>query len=118
MTAADYSEVILNLRRSQTRRYIEKILNHPIVIAIDGTSASGKSTNARRIAKTLGYAYVVDSVPSAEITHTYSFGVVVGRPLTAHLSGNLGYQFNYWNSNVAGGTYPQNLVTLNLSYAF
>jgi len=67
---------------------------------------------------TLGYAYVVDSVPSAEITHTYSFGVAVGRPLTAHLSGNLGYQFNYWNSNVAGGTYPQNLVTLNLSYAF
>jgi cytidylate kinase len=33
-------------------------LNHPIVIAIDGTSASGKSTNARLIAKTLGYVYV------------------------------------------------------------
>lgn len=33
-------------------------MNHPIVIAIDGTSASGKSTNARLIAKTLGYVYV------------------------------------------------------------
>jgi cytidylate kinase len=33
-------------------------LNQPIVIAIDGTSASGKSTNAKRIAKTLGYIYV------------------------------------------------------------
>lgn len=33
-------------------------MNHPIVIAIDGTSASGKSTNAKRIAKTLGYIYV------------------------------------------------------------
>jgi cytidylate kinase len=33
-------------------------LNSPIVIAIDGTSASGKSTNAKRIAQTLGYAYV------------------------------------------------------------
>ena len=32
--------------------------NTPIVIAIDGTSASGKSTNARRIAKELGYVYV------------------------------------------------------------
>jgi cytidylate kinase len=32
--------------------------NTPIVIAIDGTSASGKSTNARRIAKILGYVYV------------------------------------------------------------
>jgi cytidylate kinase len=33
-------------------------LKNPIVIAIDGTSASGKSTNARIVARTLGYAYV------------------------------------------------------------
>ena len=33
-------------------------MNQPIVIAIDGTSASGKSTNAKRVAKALGYAYV------------------------------------------------------------
>lgn len=33
-------------------------MNPPIVIAIDGPSASGKSTNARLIAKALGYAYV------------------------------------------------------------
>jgi cytidylate kinase len=33
-------------------------LNHPIVIAIDGTSASGKSTNAKLVAKALGYVYV------------------------------------------------------------
>jgi cytidylate kinase len=33
-------------------------LNDPIVIAMDGTSASGKSTNARLIARTLGYVYV------------------------------------------------------------
>lgn len=33
-------------------------MNSPIVIAIDGTSASGKSTNAKRIAKTLGYVYI------------------------------------------------------------
>src|SRR6266700_8086592 len=30
----------------------------PIVIAIDGTSASGKSTNAQLVAKSLGYIYV------------------------------------------------------------
>jgi len=30
----------------------------PIVIAIDGTSASGKSTNAKLVAKALGYAHV------------------------------------------------------------
>lgn len=30
----------------------------PVVIAIDGTSASGKSTNARLVAKALGYVYV------------------------------------------------------------
>lgn len=34
------------------------ILKEPIVIAIDGTSASGKSTNARLIARALGYVYV------------------------------------------------------------
>ncbi|MGI8964777.1 MAG: (d)CMP kinase [Limisphaerales bacterium] len=33
-------------------------MNSPIVIAIDGTSASGKSTNARLVAKTLGFIYV------------------------------------------------------------
>jgi len=33
-------------------------MNSPIVIAIDGTSASGKSTNAKRIAQALGYVYV------------------------------------------------------------
>jgi cytidylate kinase len=33
-------------------------LKTPIVIAIDGTSASGKSTNARLIAKALDYVYV------------------------------------------------------------
>jgi cytidylate kinase len=31
---------------------------HPIVIAIDGTSASGKSTNAKNVARALGYVYV------------------------------------------------------------
>jgi cytidylate kinase len=35
-----------------------KILKHPIVIAIDGTSASGKSTNAKLVAKALGFVYV------------------------------------------------------------
>ena len=33
-------------------------MNRPIVIAIDGTSASGKSTNAKLIAKALNYVYV------------------------------------------------------------
>jgi cytidylate kinase len=32
--------------------------HHPVVVAIDGTSASGKSTNAKIVAKTLGYVYV------------------------------------------------------------
>jgi cytidylate kinase len=33
-------------------------LKHPIVIAIDGTSASGKSTNAKLVAKALDFVYV------------------------------------------------------------
>jgi len=33
-------------------------MKRPIIIAIDGTSASGKSTNARLVAKALGYVYV------------------------------------------------------------
>ena len=33
-------------------------MGEPIVIALDGTSASGKSTNAKLVAKALGYAYV------------------------------------------------------------
>jgi cytidylate kinase len=34
------------------------ITQHPIVIAIDGTSASGKSTNAKLVAKALGFVHV------------------------------------------------------------
>lgn len=33
-------------------------MSQPIVVAIDGTSASGKSTNARLVAKALGFSYV------------------------------------------------------------
>ncbi|HEX4645377.1 MAG TPA: (d)CMP kinase, partial [Verrucomicrobiae bacterium] len=33
-------------------------MNSPTVIAIDGTSASGKSTTSRAVAKALGYVYV------------------------------------------------------------
>jgi cytidylate kinase len=33
-------------------------LKSPVVIAIDGTSASGKSTNARLVARALGFVYV------------------------------------------------------------
>jgi cytidylate kinase len=33
-------------------------MNSPIVIAIDGTSASGKSTNAKLVARMLGFLYV------------------------------------------------------------
>jgi CMP/dCMP kinase len=33
-------------------------VKEPIVIAIDGTSASGKSTNAKLVAQSLGYTYV------------------------------------------------------------
>lgn len=36
----------------------EDDVNHPIVIALDGTSASGKSTNAKLIARALNYVYV------------------------------------------------------------
>src|SRR6059058_4044868 len=36
----------------------ERDLKQPIVIAIDGTSASGKSTNAKLVAQALGYVYV------------------------------------------------------------
>ncbi|MBC8095318.1 MAG: (d)CMP kinase, partial [Akkermansiaceae bacterium] len=36
----------------------ETNLKNNIVIAIDGTSASGKSTNAKLIAKALGFVYV------------------------------------------------------------
>jgi cytidylate kinase len=48
------------LLQSSPAIVIETKLNtpSPIVITIDGTSASGKSTNARLIASKLGYSYV------------------------------------------------------------
>ena len=46
------------LNDSVLKRFNAVTILKPIVIAIDGTSASGKSTNARRVAKALGYVYV------------------------------------------------------------
>jgi cytidylate kinase len=37
---------------------VRNLMKHPIIIAIDGTSASGKSTNAKLVAKALDYVYV------------------------------------------------------------
>jgi cytidylate kinase len=34
------------------------VAENPVVVAIDGTSASGKSTNAKLVARALGYIYV------------------------------------------------------------
>ena len=44
--------------RSHEARPRKMKLKQPIVIAIDGTSASGKSTNAKLVARALGYVYV------------------------------------------------------------
>jgi cytidylate kinase len=46
------------LLRSAETQLRGKYLKQPIVIAIDGTSASGKSTNAKLVARALGYIYV------------------------------------------------------------
>jgi cytidylate kinase len=43
---------------TQTARFQPVNKRQPIVIAIDGTSASGKSTNAKLVARALGYIYV------------------------------------------------------------
>ena len=53
--AADWEYILSALCRDAATR---KNLKQPIIIAIDGTSASGKSTNAKLVARALGYVYV------------------------------------------------------------
>jgi cytidylate kinase len=56
-------------------------LKPPIVIAIDGTSASGKSTNARLVAKALDYVYVdTGSMYRTLAWHCLKTGVDVADP--------------------------------------
>jgi cytidylate kinase len=50
--------VRINLGQTRDAATGTESVEQPIVIAIDGTSASGKSTNAKLVAKTLGYVYV------------------------------------------------------------
>ena len=53
----------------------------PVVIAIDGTSASGKSTNAKLIAKALGYVYVDTGAMYRTLAwHCTKLGVDVHNP--------------------------------------
>lgn len=51
------SRIIEAARDSYATRDV-RTLKHPIIIAIDGTSASGKSTNAKLVAQALGFVYV------------------------------------------------------------
>ena len=46
------------LKRGVNEKMQQVATQHPIVIAIDGTSASGKSTNAKLVAKALGFVHV------------------------------------------------------------
>src|SRR6266567_4133884 len=48
----------MNVELSAETFRLRPLNKHPIVIAIDGTSASGKSTNAKLVAKALGFVYV------------------------------------------------------------
>jgi len=58
-------------------------LKLPIVIAIDGTSASGKSTNAKLVAKALGYVYVDTGAMYRTLAwHCLKSGVSVHDPKT------------------------------------
>ena len=54
----DEDEHNREVRQPATCNLQPATLKSPIVIAIDGTSASGKSTNAKLVAKALGYIYV------------------------------------------------------------
>ncbi len=56
-------------------------LKQPIVIAIDGTSASGKSTNAKLVARALGYVYVDTGAMYRTLAwHCLETGVDVDNP--------------------------------------
>jgi cytidylate kinase len=57
MSAGWFTPLKRDVKESDAEQ-IRQMKQQPIVIAIDGTSASGKSTNARLVAKELGYAYV------------------------------------------------------------
>jgi hypothetical protein len=48
----------------------------------------------------------------------YSAGINFGRPITAHLSANLGYRFYLRESDLKGRDYTVNVVNLSLNYAF
>jgi hypothetical protein len=48
----------------------------------------------------------------------YSAGINFGRPITAQLSGNLGYRFYLRESDLKGRGYTVNVVNLSLNYDF
>ena len=48
----------MRFAEAMAKRQTERMKTQPIVVAIDGTSASGKSTNAKLVAQALQYVYV------------------------------------------------------------
>ncbi len=53
-----------------------------------------------------------------EIFDQYGPQVTLGHPLTTKLTGSLGYQFYWRDSNEAGRDYRVNIVSLNFTYTF
>src|SRR5438270_9018944 len=57
------------------------MMKRPIVIAIDGTSASGKSTNAKLVARALGFVHVDTGAMYRTLAwHCLKLGVDVQNP--------------------------------------
>lgn len=71
-----------------------------------------------RVSTTVSYEHAKTSTTTGETLDRYGFGITLGRTLTEHLTGSLGYQFYLKNSDRAASDYLQNRLVLNLAYTF
>jgi hypothetical protein len=66
----------------------------------------------------ISYSYFSQPGNSGEGINFYSLGLTLSRPLTRHMTGNLGYQFYLKDSDVKNNDYTRNQLALTLIYAF
>lgn len=72
-----------------------------------------------RVTTTVSYEHATSpTTTGGETLDRYGFGITLGRTLTEHLTGSLGYQFYLKDSDRAGSDYLQNRLVLNLVYTF
>jgi hypothetical protein len=80
--------------------------------------ANWKILHKISLGTSLNYEHGTQLTAGSEVFTRYGAGITLGRAITRKLSGSLGYQFYWRESDLPDRNYTVNILSLNFNYAF